>query len=151
MCRLLKITRSVYYASLKRSVDISRLHLRSRLRELHQQSRGSAGNRTLSLLMRRSGYNVGRWLARRLMQECGLESRQPGKHRYRNVGEETSASPNLLKRQFTPTQANRVWSGNISYIKVSGGWCYPVLVIDLYSRRIVGLVARCIAGLPSNT
>ncbi|MHA3315930.1 hypothetical protein ACX1HN_18315 [Yersinia pseudotuberculosis] len=59
LCRLLKITRSVYSASLNLRVDVKRLQLR----ELHQQSRGAAGNRTLSLLMRQSGYNVGRWLA----------------------------------------------------------------------------------------
>lgn len=108
------------------------------MRELHQQSRGSAGSRTLSLLMRQSGYNMGRWLARRLMRECGLESRQPGKHRYRGEREASPVSPDLLKRQFKPSEPNRVWSGDISDIKVNGGWCYLALVIDLYSRRIVG-------------
>ncbi|EDT8879104.1 IS3 family transposase [Salmonella enterica subsp. enterica] len=117
---------------------ITRLHLRSRARALHQQSRGSAGSRTLSQLMRRSGYGVGRWLARRLMQECNLESRQPGKHLYRSVQETSPASPNLLKRQFAPESANRVWCGDISFIRVCGGWCYLALVIDLYSRRVVG-------------
>lgn len=88
--------------------------------------------------MRRSGYGVGRWLARRLMQECGLESRQPGKHLYRGVREASPASPNLLKRRFAPESANQAWCGDISFIRVSGGWCYLALVIDLYSRRIVG-------------
>lgn len=138
LCRLLKITRSVYYASLNSRVDVKRLQLRAQVRELHQQSRGAAGSRTLSLLMRQSGYNVGRWLARRLMQECGLASRQPGKPRYRGERETSLASPDLLKRQFKPSEPNRVWSGDISYIKVNGGWCYLALVIDLYSRRIVG-------------
>ncbi|AJJ53106.1 HTH-like domain protein (plasmid) [Yersinia pseudotuberculosis IP 32953] len=129
LCRLLKITRSVYSASLNLRVDVKRLQLR----ELHQQSRGAAGNRTLSLLMRQSGYNVGRWLAGRLMRECGLASRQPGKPRYRGEREVSLASPDLLKRQFKPSEPNRVWSGYISYIKVNGGWCYLALVIDLYS------------------
>lgn len=61
---------------------------------LHQLSRGSAGSRTLSLLMRRNSYDIGRWLARKLMQECGLLSRQPGRHRYRGAREEALASPN---------------------------------------------------------
>ncbi|WP_157795219.1 IS3 family transposase, partial [Yersinia pestis] len=129
LCRLLKITRSVYSASLNFRVDVKRLQLR----ELHQQSRGAAGSRTLSLLMRQSGYNVVRWLARRLMRECGLASRQPGKPRYRGEREVSLASPDLLKRQFKPSEPNRVWSGYISYIKVNGGWCYLALVIDLYS------------------
>jgi len=92
----------------------------------------------LSLLMRQSGYEVGRWLARSLMRECGLVSCQPGKQRYRGMKEAASASPNLLKRRFMPSEPNRVWSGDISYIRVNGGWVYLALVIDLYSRRIVG-------------
>ena len=88
--------------------------------------------------MRRSGYRVGRFLACTLMQECGLETRQPGKPRYRGVRETSLPSPNLLNRRFIPTEPNRVWSGDISYIRVNGGWLYLALVIDLYSRRIVG-------------
>ncbi|EPG2867751.1 IS3 family transposase [Pluralibacter gergoviae] len=73
----MKISRSRYYASRTRPVDVRRMQLRTRIRELHQQSRGAAGSRMLSQLMCREGYKVGRWLAHRLMQECGLESRQP--------------------------------------------------------------------------
>ena len=88
--------------------------------------------------MRQKGHSVGRWLARQLMQECGLTSCQPGKHRYRGVREASLASPDLLKRRFMPEQPNQVWCGDISYIRISGGWCYLALVIDLYSRRVVG-------------
>jgi putative transposase len=80
LCRLLKMPRSVYYASRYQRVDAERLELRAQLRALHQLSRGSAGSRTLSLLMRKNGYSIGRWLARILMQECGLLSRQPGRY-----------------------------------------------------------------------
>ncbi|EKN4209681.1 DDE-type integrase/transposase/recombinase [Yersinia ruckeri] len=92
-------------------------------------------------------------MVRRLMQECGLASRQPGKPRYRGEREVSLASPDLLKRQFKPSEPNRVWSGDISYIKVNGGWCYLALVIDLYSRRIVGSAISsspgCLAGVSS--
>ena len=66
---------------------------------------------------------MGRWLARRLMQECGLESRQPGRHRYRGVKEEAMASPDLLRRRFTPETPDKAWSGDISYVRVNGGCC----------------------------
>ncbi|MCZ8955417.1 IS3 family transposase [Escherichia albertii] len=138
LCRQLKITRSIYYALQQQRVDVKRVHLRSQARNIHQQSRGAAGSRMLSQLMCQKGYSVGRWLARRLMRECGLVSCQPGKHRYRGSREEAQASPNILKRQFGPAEANRIWSGDISYIRVNGGWCYLALVIDLYSRRVVG-------------
>ncbi|MCW2482798.1 IS3 family transposase, partial [Candidatus Symbiopectobacterium sp. NZEC135] len=112
---MLNITRSVYYASRHQQVDVKPLQLRALARELHQISRGSAGSRTLSLLMRRNGHAVGRWLARKLMQECGLLSRQPGKYRYLGSRETSLASPNLLKRRFMPASPNQVWCGDISY------------------------------------
>lgn len=88
--------------------------------------------------MSQSGYTTGRWLSRRLMQECGLVSNQPGKHRYRGMKEASPASPDLLKRRFTPPEPNKVWSGDISYIRMNNGWVYLALVTDLYSRKIVG-------------
>lgn len=130
--------RSVYYASRYQRVDAERLELRAQIRALHQLSRGSAGSRTLSLLMQRNGYAIGRWLARKLMQECGLLSRQQGKHRHRGAREEALAPPNLLKRRFMPASPNQVWCGDISYIRFHGGWCYLALVVALYSRRVVG-------------
>lgn len=73
-----------------------------------------------------------------LMQECGLTSRQPVKHRYRINEDNSPASPNLLNRQFNPAAPNRVWCGDISFIRLQGKWCYLALVVDLYSRRIIG-------------
>ncbi|KGA51285.1 hypothetical protein DJ39_2339 [Yersinia ruckeri ATCC 29473] len=77
-------------------------------------SRGAAGSRAISQILRQSGVNAGRWLARRLMQECGLTSRQPVKHRYRVNEDNSPALPNLLNRQFNPATPNRVWCGDIS-------------------------------------
>lgn len=85
-----------------------------------------------------SGVPVGRWLARRLMQECGLTSRQPVKHRYRMSEDSNPALPNMLNRQFNPAAPNRVWCGDISFIRLRDTWCYLALVVDLYSRRIIG-------------
>lgn len=138
LCRLLKISRSCYYASLHKTVDVRRLKLRSRVRELHAESRGSAGSRTLSTLLRLENLNVGRWLARRLMKECGLVSCQPGKHRYRICKEKNAASSNLLKRAFSPVMPNQAWCGDISYVRINGGWCYLAVVMELNSRRVVG-------------
>ena len=109
--RLLKIARSRYYALRTRPVDVRRMQLRPRIRELHQQSRGAARGRMLSQLRCRERYMVSRWLARKLMQECGLESRQPGRHRHRGVKEEATASPDLLRRRFAPETPDRAWSG----------------------------------------
>jgi len=68
---------------MKRPVNVQRIELRSRVRAFHPLSRGAAGSRAISQMLRQSGVDAGRWLARRLMQECALTSRQPVKHRYR--------------------------------------------------------------------
>jgi len=107
-------------------------------RELHQLSRISAGRRILSLLTCRNVHAVGRLLFRKLMQEWGLLSHQSGKHRYCGSREASLASLSLLKRWFIPAAPNQAWCGDISYIRIHGGWCYLAWVVALYSRRIVG-------------
>ncbi|MHA0273244.1 IS3 family transposase [Enterobacter ludwigii] len=138
LCHLFGIHRSVYYARVKHPVNVQRIALRSRVRALHALSRGAAGSRAISQMLRQSGIDAGRWLARRLMQECGLTSRQPVKHPYRINEDNSPALPNLLNRQFNPAVPNRVWCGDISFIRLQDRWCYLALVVDLYSRRIIG-------------
>ena len=75
-----------------------------------------------------------------VLQECGLTSHQPVKHRYRVNADNSPALPNLLNRQFNPAAPNRVWCGDISFIRLQDRWCYLALVVDLYSRRIIGSV-----------
>jgi putative transposase len=70
--------------------------------------------------MRRDGYAVGRWLAGQLMLECRLISRQPGKHRYPGVKEDTPASANVLKRRFMPMKPNQGWCRDIRYTQING-------------------------------
>ncbi|WP_408675095.1 DDE-type integrase/transposase/recombinase [Xenorhabdus szentirmaii] len=115
------------------------MQLRARTRELYNQSRGAIGSRTLSQLLTNESLPIGRWKARRLMQECGLQSSQPGAHRYRLAGKEHVVSPNLLQQDFTPACPNTRWCGDITYIRTQAGWCYFAVMMDLFSRRVVGL------------
>lgn len=138
LCHLFGIHRSIYYAQVKRPVNVQRIELRSRVRAVHALSRGAVGSRAISQMLRHSGVDAGRWLARRLMRECGLTSRQPVKHHYRVNEDKSPPLPNLLNRQFHPAAPNRVWCGNISFIRLQDKWCYLALVVDLYSRRIIG-------------
>ncbi len=72
------------------------------------------------------------------MRDCGLTSRQSVKHHYRVNEDKSPPLPNLLNRQFNPAAPNRVWCGDISFIRLQDKWCYLALVVDLYSRRIIG-------------
>lgn len=117
---------------------MQRIELRSRVRAFHALSRGAAGSRAISQMLRQSGVDAGRWLARQLMRECGLTSRQPVKHRYRLNEDNSSLLPNLLNRQFNPAAPNCLRCGDISFIRLRDRWCYLALVVDLYSRWIIG-------------
>lgn len=88
-------------------------------------------------MLRQSGVDTGRWLARRLMQECGLTSRQPAKHRYRVKEDNSPALPNLLNRQFNPAAPNRVWCGDISFIRLQDRWCYLAKTHMYVSRQFL--------------
>nr|UVN17728.1 Integrase core domain protein [Xenorhabdus vietnamensis] len=133
------MSRSAYYDGRQRPVDTERLQWRIRTRELYTQSRGAIGSRSLSRLLTNEGSPVGRWKARRLMQECGLQSCQPGAHRYRPAGEMHAASPDLLQQHFAPASPNTRWCGDITYIHTREGWRYLAVVMDLFSRRVVGM------------
>ncbi len=63
----------------------------------------------------RRGYQMGRWLAGRLMKELGLVSCQQPTHRYKRGGHEHVAIPNYLERQFAVTKPNQVWCGDVTY------------------------------------
>ena len=128
LCHLFGIHRSVYYAQVKRPVNVQRIELRSRVRAFHALSSGAAGSRAISQMLRQSGVDAGRWLTSRLSV----------KHLYRANEDKSPTLPNLLNRQFTPAAPNRVWCGDICFIRLQDKWCYLALVVDLYSRQIIG-------------
>ena len=132
-------TSSFYdYLHRQRAVDTERLRLRSEVTRLSHASRGSAGSRTLTLMMRELGHSMGRYKVRSLMQEAALVSKQPGLHRYKPCTEERPDIPNILDRQFDVEMPDMVWCGDITYIWTGSSWSYLATVLDLYSRRIVG-------------
>ncbi|HCS3814562.1 TPA: IS3-like element IS911 family transposase, partial [Shigella flexneri] len=84
------------------------------------------------------GYQMGRWLAGRLMKELGLVSGQQPTHRYKRGGHEHVAIPNYLERQFAVTEPNQVWCGDVTYIWTGKRWAYLAVVLDLFARKPVG-------------
>lgn len=140
LCRLLGIHRSSFYARHRRRdrVNNRREELRRVATQLHVESRGAAGARTLSGSLRSRGWPVGRWLARRLMVEAGLRSRQHRRHHYRKAVQQSLIAPNTLARGFKVSGRNQVWCGDVTYLWAGSRWIYLATVMDLYARRIVG-------------
>lgn len=140
VCELFGVPRSSLYEARERAeaVDPERARLRAQVTELHAESRAAAGSRTLSAQLKAEGLAVGRFKVRRLMRECGLESKQPPRRHYRKADKPSEVAPNILDRAFTVEAPNRVWCSDVTYINVGGEWLYLAVVLDLYARRVVG-------------
>ncbi|WP_141709977.1 IS3 family transposase [Vibrio tasmaniensis] len=138
LCELFNVASSCYYEFKQRKPDASRIRLASQIKELFNMSRGSAGSRTLVSMLSEEGIKAGRFKVRQIMREADLMSKQPGSHRYRHAKVERPDIPNLLKREFSVSTPNRVWCGDITYIWSGSKWTYLAVVLDLFSRRVVG-------------
>ncbi|EHV36952.1 transposase OrfAB, subunit B, partial [Escherichia coli DEC5D] len=113
LCSALEIHRSSYQYWRKRrdTVNPARVRLCSEIRRAWNQSRGSAGARTLAEMLTQNGVPMSRYRAGRLMKYLNLSSCQPGKHQYKNARQEHTCLPNLLERQFAVPEPDRVWCG----------------------------------------
>jgi putative transposase len=140
ICTAFDVPTSSYYDYRKRSqtIDVERLTLRSIVKQLFRSTRNAAGSRTLVGMMRELGHAVGRFKVRRLMKEAALISKQPGSHAYKVSDVERPDIPNHLDREFEVNAPNTVWCGDVTYIWAESRWHYLAVVIDLYSRRVVG-------------
>ncbi len=151
LCRIFGISRSSYYDHLlrKNTIDAERLRLRALVTEIYNASRQSAGSRTIVAKMREQGEKIGRYKVRQLMKEAGLVSKQPKPAAYKTARHERPDIPNLLNRQFQPEHPNQVWCGDITYVWTQGRWAYLAVVLDLYTRRVIGwhLSSYCDAEL----
>jgi putative transposase len=142
LCRVLEVSCSGFYAWLKRAVA---LHVKVdaqlvvELRLAHQRSRETYGSPRLHADLRARGVRVGRRRVERLMRENGIRARQ--KRRFRrttNSNHSLAVAPNVLRRRFRPAAPNMAWVTDVTYIATDEGWSYLAVLLDLFSRRVVG-------------
>jgi transposase InsO family protein len=139
MCALAEVSRSSYYAFARPRAQRSRpVQLLDAVHQIHDESRASYGSRRMALALQSQGHAVGRYRARTLMKEAQLVVRKRRTHRYRKAEGEAHIASNLLDRKFEPGAINRVWAGDVTYVRSKQGWSYLAIVMDLHSRRIVG-------------
>lgn len=142
MCRLLGVSASGYYAWRQRpeSARAERdRELLTKIRRVHEASKGVYGSPRVHAELVAEGVCVGRHKVAQLMRSARL--RGCPKRRYRTTTQRDPSHPvacNLLKQDFTADLPNRRWAGDITYIPTRQGWLFLAVVIDLYSRRIVG-------------
>lgn len=136
-----KVNRTSYYTwcnSRRKKPSIKSLKEHSALQLIHQESKGSAGARTLSKIATQRGISISRYRASKLMKNLGLVSKQPPSHSYKKAEQPHLDIPNKLNREFDVKHPNKVWCGDITYVWVGKRWAYLAVVIDLFSRKPVG-------------
>ena len=103
------------------------------------KSTGTYGSLRVRAELRDQGHSCGRHRVARLMRQAGLQGIP--KRRFRRTttsGHKLPAAPNRLKQDFTATAPNQRWVADITYIRTGEGWLYLAVVLDLYSRKLVG-------------
>ena len=109
------------------------------MKALFTSSRESLGSRRMSQDLRKEGFDVGRFRARKLMNRQGLVVKLKRKFKVTTQSNHNlPVAENVLNREFYPDAPNRVWGVDISYVWTQEGWLYLAVVIDLCGRRVVG-------------
>jgi putative transposase len=142
LCAALAVSRSGYYAWRDRPVSARTAEdqrLLPMLRRLHQQAREEYGAIKLWRAVNEYGIRCGRHRVARLRKLAGLEARRV--RRFRVIVEHHHVpppAPNLLQQRFVTTTLNRVWVGEFTHVQTRAGWLYVAVLLDLYSRRVIG-------------
>ncbi len=142
MCRSLKVSTSGFYEW--RDRDPSERAQRDELlgvkiKAAHKRSRGTYGSPRLRVELAAEGERVSKKRVARLMKQQGLAGSRPRRFRVTtDSNHEHTVAPNLLKRDFSPAAQNMAWVGDITYVWTWQGWLYLAVLIDLWSRRVVG-------------
>jgi len=141
LCRCVKATRSGFYAWLKRrdSLELNDRRLLQLIREIFAQSHETYGSPRIYRELRTRGIRCDKARVERLMQEN--EITPPRKKKYRvttDSNHKNPVAPNVLQRDFTSPAPNRRWVSDITYVWTWAGWLYLAVVLDLFSRRVVG-------------
>lgn len=143
MCTVLGVSRSGYYAWKRREPsnrEMANARLEDEIRTVHTESRGTYGSPRVHAALVLRGVACGRHRVARLMRARGWVGCFP--HRRRVVTTEQRfgdpVAPNVLNRDFSAIRPNEKWVADITYLATKQGWLYLAVVLDLFSRRVVG-------------
>ena len=144
-CRVLRISMAGYHEHFVRKASgAQRRHLSDdallvHIKAIHAETRGGYGWPRIWKELLARGVRVGKDRVQKLMQRHGIRAR--GKRRYKVTTDsrhDLPISPNVLNREFAVSEPDKVWVGDITYIATDEGWLFLAVVIDLFSRQVVG-------------
>jgi transposase InsO family protein len=139
----LEVSASGYYAWRCREPSARQMHdadLKRRIAAVHRRSRGNYGAPRIVAELRAAGTPISKRRCARLMREMRLRGRKRQRRRPRTTDSShgKTVPANLLAERPQPTGPDEVWVSDITYIKTGEGWCYLAVIMDLWSRMIVG-------------
>jgi putative transposase len=141
MCRVLKVHRSGYYAWLAQPKSLRAMAdetLMVEIKQFFEDSHSTYGSPRIHCDLREHGIPCGEKRVARLMRQSRLRSVRGYKRLRYKAGKPATAAPNRLEQQFTVASPDQVWVTDITYIRTYEGWLYLAVVLDLYSRAVVG-------------
>jgi transposase InsO family protein len=142
MCRVLDASSSGFYDWLRRPESPRAAEDRAlvaKIQAVHSESRQTYGSPRVHASLKAQGYRIGRKRIARLMRENDIRAKTKRKFRVTTDSRhDHPVAPNLLDRQFTVEAPNTVWLADLSYIWTREGWLYLAVVLDLFSRQVVG-------------
>ena len=142
LCKVMRVSRSGYYCWKTRSKSNRQQEqerIVPKIKEIHRLTKASYGARRMSAELESLGESCGRNKAATLMKVAGVVAKQKKKFKVTtDSGHNLPVAPNILDRNFETSIPDQVYCSDITYIWTNEGWLYLVVVLDLFSRRIVG-------------
>ena len=141
-CRALSLSESGFYASQVRSPSVRELDdamLLGEIQTSHAESKGTYGAPRVHADLKELGYAVGEKRVARLMRQAGLKGVSPRKWTTTTTPNDADKkAPDLVKRRFKANRPNQLWVADITYIPTLSGFLYLAMVLDVWSRRVIG-------------
>lgn len=142
MCRLLSVSRSGFYAWLKRPISAreqQRIRISEATEAMFYGFKKRYGAPRITIELNAQGIHCCLNHVADVMQEKGLRARNGKGFKYRaRIESKTHVSDNVLARRFETNEPNRKWVSDITYIRVNRQWLYLAVVMDLFSRKVIG-------------
>lgn len=142
MCQVLNVCRSGYYRHTVGEVSqrtMDNLILIELIKFIHKESRGTYGSPRITEALHDMGLSCSRPRVARLMRANEIKAKTKKKYKVTtNSDHSYPIAPNLLNQDFWTNAAHRIWVSDITYVRTLEGWLYLTIILDLYSRKIVG-------------
>ena len=142
LCKIMNVSSRGFRAFRSRPISQSQckdMMLLAHIREQHQLSLGSYGRPRMTEELKHLGFDIGHRRVGRLLRQNGICVVRTRKHKVTtDSNQKFNIAPNLLNRDFTAAKHNQKWVVDISYVWTQEGWLYLAVVLDLYSRRVIG-------------